>query len=279
MVSDVRGARTSTRVRVLAVLMACVTGIAASLAAHRAQVPQSAPMRVPVLVELFTSQGCSSCPSADTLLRQLDAKQPIDGAEVVVLSEHVDYWNRLGWRDPFSSPAFTARQEAYASSLRAQGLYTPQAVVDGAAEVIGNDQPALFAAVRSAAAAAKVALRIEAAPAGDETLRVHVGAGAPLPAVPATLVLALAEADLAVKVPRGENASKTLRHTGVVRRLAQRALSGAPAPEPVTFDVALDPTWRRDALRLVGFVQVGQQGRIVAIGTAPVPAPDNSGRH
>ena len=106
--------------RTLPLVLACLTASAA------------APERAPVLVELFTSEGCSSCPPADRLLETLDPS-------VIVLSEHVDYWNQLGWRDPFSSHANTLRQEAYARRFAGQGPYTPQMVIDGAVEFVGSD--------------------------------------------------------------------------------------------------------------------------------------------
>src|SRR5579871_3134619 len=96
--------------------------------------------RTPVVVELFTSEGCSSCPPADAVLARLKHDQPVEGAEVIALSEHVDYWNYIGWSDPFSSHDFSARQSGYARAFRLNEVYTPQAVIDGRAEILGSDQ-------------------------------------------------------------------------------------------------------------------------------------------
>src|SRR5271163_113719 len=102
----------------------------------------------PVLVELFTSEGCSSCPPADRLLMELDRKQPALGANIVVRSEHVDYWNSLGWRDPYSSHQWSERQDDYGRSFGLDSVYTPQMVIDGAREVNGSDSRAVLAAVQ-----------------------------------------------------------------------------------------------------------------------------------
>src|ERR1700722_1726850 len=116
--------------------------------------------RVPVLLELFTSEGCSDCPPADRLLGELDQNQPVTGAELIVLSEHVDYWDRLGWRGPFSSPQYTGRQQEYASKFSGDGVYTPQLVVDGRFGFVGSDGPEAASAIQKAMRERKIAIAI-----------------------------------------------------------------------------------------------------------------------
>src|SRR5215469_7788691 len=106
---------------------------------HRqSSAPPSAAPRVPVIVELFTSEGCSSCPPADALLARLESAQPVSGAQIIALEEHVDYWDHLGWMDPFSSAEWTRRQQDYSGAFRRDGEYTPQMVVDGREEFVGS---------------------------------------------------------------------------------------------------------------------------------------------
>ncbi|WP_460504188.1 DUF1223 domain-containing protein, partial [Hymenobacter agri] len=111
--------------------------LAATMAPTIPEEPAPAPVRVPVVVELFTSEGCSSCPAADAALRELARAQSVPGVEVIALGEHVDYWNRLGWKDGFSSSAYTERQRQYATGF-GTGSYTPQAVVNGRYELVGS---------------------------------------------------------------------------------------------------------------------------------------------
>jgi hypothetical protein len=168
------------------------------------------------LVELFTSEGCSSCPPADRVLEQLDRTQPVPGARIIVLSEHVDYWNHIGWADPYSSPAFSARQELYARRFRINGPYTPQMVVAGRTEFVGSDLRAAESAIRSEIQSPKVAIHIAEAGGSASVVVDHLPSGAPHKA---GVYLAYA-ADAGVSnVLRGENKGRTLRHVAIVKEL------------------------------------------------------------
>ena len=173
------------------------------------------PLR-PVLLELFTSEGCSSCPTADRLLETLDRSQPVAGARIIVLSEHVDYWNRLGWTDPFSSAPFTERQQDYVRRLHLDGAYTPQMVVDGRKDVVGSDERAVRAAIVQAQTQLKASVELKAQRAGtaaDIAIDAR-GAGARI-----KVYVALAEDHTRSQVTRGENAGRNLSHVAVVRAL------------------------------------------------------------
>src|SRR5579863_2302945 len=129
----------------LSLLVAVIAGFAIVPICRPAE---SSSAGVPVLLELFTSEGCSSCPPADRLLETLDEKQPVPGADLIVLSEHVDYWDRLGWKDPFSSSQYTARQQDYTNRYNLDGVYTPQLVVDGRYSFVGSDEHEASAAIQ-----------------------------------------------------------------------------------------------------------------------------------
>jgi len=216
-----------------------------------------------ILVELFTSEGCSSCPPADLLLMDLDRAAPAAGTEVIVLSEHVDYWNRLGWVDPFASARFTARQRAYAVRFGEASVYTPQMVVDGRVGFPGSDRSHALAAITEAAGQpkAKVVLSFDPDPrrAPGDPLRCSIrveGRRGPASAAPAEVFLAVAEGGLPSRVLRGENAGRTLDHTAVARKLldlgpTEPGTGGFTA----TVSVPMAPGWNREHLRIVVFVQ------------------------
>jgi hypothetical protein len=174
--------------------------------------------RRPVLVELFTSEGCSSCPPADVLLAKLDEMQPIQGAQVIVLSEHVTYWDHEGWRDPYSLDSVTDRQKWYGFKFGLSDVYTPQAVVDGAVQILGSDGKKLVQAVQAAAAQPKAELKISgAAWTGDGIKFVVHQSGETAIKSKTSLDAALAEDVTETAVKSGENAGKTLRNVAVVR--------------------------------------------------------------
>ena len=226
----------------------------------------------PVLVELFTSEGCSSCPPADALLMRLGRTQPVREASVIVLEEHVDYWDRLGWKDPFSSEAATARQEDYGEAFGGQQVYTPQMVVDGHAEFVGNSEGEALRAVRAAGAAPKPAVRLSWADGG--LLAIHVD---PLTNAtrgdPPQLILAVAENMLHSDVKRGENAGRALEHDGVVRQLTTVGKADAGSTE-FSFKIAVRAAheWNRANLRAIVFVQERHSRRVLAAAAIPFPA-------
>lgn len=222
--------------------------------------PNGEQPRVPVLVELFTSEGCSSCPPADDLLARLEESQPVAGAEIIALGQHVDYWNRLGWADPFSSAAFSQRQYDYAEAFDRDGVYTPQMIVDGRAEFPGGNQAKARAAIAEAARSPKVNVSLSLLPGetnGDRmTLKVAIEK---LPVLnagdEAEVWLAIAESGLSTSVPRGENAGRTLRHAGVVRQLSVIGSARSGTDFSAQPAVAMQQGWRRKHLRAVVFVQ------------------------
>lgn len=231
-----------------------------------AALPTPPPAAVPVVVELFTSEGCSSCPAADEVARTLETTQPVPGAEVIVLGEHVDYWNRLGWKDPFSAAEFSERQRQYASVFP-EGSYTPQAVVNGRYELVGSRRAELTQRIAEAARAPRAAVALSQATA--TTLAVRVGSLPP--GTPATeVVLALTETGLATQVGRGENAGHLLHHAAVVRALRPLGAVSADGTFAATVPLALAAGWQPAHLRAVVLVQERASRRIVGVGTLPL---------
>jgi hypothetical protein len=208
-----------------------------------------------VLIELFTSEGCSSCPPADAVLARLHRDQPVPGVQLVVLSEHVDYWNSLGWKDPFSDARFSDRQNAYGGRI-----YTPQVVVDGRIDVLGSDQAAIVRAAKGAALERHGTIRLTSSARG-----VRISVSDLYGHADARVLLAVVEDGLVSKVERGENAGRTLAHTAVVRSLQEvgKVPSGA-SHWSAEVAVSMDLSWKRP--RVIAFVQDGASRRVLAAG-------------
>jgi hypothetical protein len=225
--------------------------------------------RAPVVVELFTSEGCSSCPPADEVLESLEKAQPIVEAEVIPLSLHVDYWNYIGWADPFSSAAFSERQNGYARVFARGQVYTPQMVVDGRAEFVGSREGQAREAIREASRQPKAAVSLQKT-GKDAAFSVKISG---MPAVSAgdtaEVVFAVTESGLLSNVSRGENAGRRLTHTAVVRSL--ETIGEVSGKEfQATRSPALDKSWRQANLRVVALVQERRSRRILGAATAPL---------
>jgi hypothetical protein len=220
---------------------------------------------IPVVIELFTSEGCSSCPPADRLLAQLDKEQPIEGAHLIVLSEHVDYWNTLGWIDPYSSAEFSERQRKYGSALRVEDVYTPQAVVDGRLEVVGNNSAKLQAAIQRAAREKKIPLGLQVSRSGEK-IHVELQAGEGVSGA-AQLYLALAEDAVQSQVSAGENSGRMLAHTAVVRSLTKAGKFDGE--NRLVADLKTSARWGKH-LRVVAFLADHDGGRIIGAAVAEI---------
>jgi len=224
--------------------------------------------RTPVLVELFTSEGCSSCPPADALLEKLDRTQPVPAADLVVLSEHVDYWDDVGWKDPYSSHEFSLRQADYARRFRLDGAYTPQMVVDGDTQLVGSDERDALRAIGSATKLAKLPVTLSSLHfEGTNSLVVHVDVGPAISSgkpISGQVLVALADESDQSNVRRGENAGRILKHVAVVRTLAQvGALEGK---ETFSKQVRVSTgNLDRQKLRIVAIVQENGPGRVLGL--------------
>ncbi len=225
--------------------------------------PAANATRTPVVVELFTSEGCSSCPPADRLLLDLDRDQPVPGAEVIALGEHVDYWNQQGWFDRFSSAQYTQRQQEYAVRFHLDSPYTPQMVVDGRVEVVGNNLRKAQQAIADAAAQPQSA-PVTLALSGD-ALQINVDGQGPSSG---DVLLAITENGLSTSVKAGENGGRELRHPAVVRqlrvigKLKDGHFSGKQS-------IKLQKDWKPENLKAVVFVQ--EKGSRAVLGAASIP--------
>ena len=237
--------------------------------------PASA-IRGPVLVELFTSEGCPHCPEADAMLEKLYSEQSIDGAEIIALEEHVDYWDRPAWMDHYSSSIFTDRQKSYAEAMDLESLYTPQMVVDGLVEFVGNNAPRARSTISALSRAPLPPVRLSppvpplSSAKAPGALLVRLDARDLAHESPAEIYLVLAEDKLFSRVNGGSNAGESWPHSSIAHwfRLAGKM---APGTKDFSLIAQIEPpqaAWRVENLRLIALVQEQETRRILALGSA-----------
>lgn len=250
-----------------------------SLSYSQSAAPQPAPKAgaAPVVVELFTSEGCSSCPPADALLAQIEADQPVPGAEIIAIEEHVDYWNQQGWSDPYSASEWTLRQQDYVAAFKGSTAYTPQMVVDGQDQVIGSRSGDALKAVRDGALREKIEILLIPEKAGTNGIvPISVQVGKLMHASEkdsAEVWLAVTESGLSSAVTAGENSGKTLHHASVLRtlrRIGAADKTQAPASFLGKSGVKLKPGWKSANLRVVVFVQERRSRRILGAASVAI---------
>jgi hypothetical protein len=220
----------------------------------------------PVVVELFTSEGCSSCPPADALLQTMDTSQPVPVAQLIVLSEHVDYWDHDGWKDPNSSSALTERQSDYVRALGLKTAYTPQFIVDGTREMHIGDPQQMDKVLQDAAAVPKVLVRIDAVTidaASPTVLRAHIEADSGSDKHNANVFVAVALDHVESQVLHGENGGRRLTHVAVVLQLTKIGKLQEERNFSQNIQLKLKSGTDPRNIRLIAFVQESGAGRIV----------------
>ena len=253
--------------------------IAISAAARADRIPiiatPTAATRAVVIAELFTSEGCSSCPPADEVLSQLARQSPTEEADVLTIGEHVDYWDRLGWRDRFSSPQFSARQSAYdANVFHRNEIYTPQIVIDGRLARVGSDVEAIRRDIRSAAQEQKATVAVTLLAVFGRVLHVDIHASLPDAYVPkgaVDIVVVATEDGLATDVRAGENRGRTLRHDAVARWMRSVAtFPGAERTWGTQTDITMATDWKLSTVKVIAFLQERKSRRIIGAGVTRV---------
>ena len=244
-----------------------VAAVAAMMGACGAQA-QSAPAKPKVvLVELFTSEGCSSCPPADALLKKMNGVTLSSGQMVVGISEHVTYWNQLGWVDPFSNETYTSRQNGYGERFRLESVYTPQMVVNGERQMSGGDGQAVLKAILADQAASGVTLHIDAVDGGAAAKTMAVTFSLAGMTAKGVDVYAVVADDMASSsVLRGENSGHTLGHVSVARSMTKVATvkdaKTMTVSVPVPGVLKGQPETKR---HLIVFAQESGQGKVLAV--------------
>ncbi len=216
--------------------------------------------KTPVLLELFTSLGCSSCPPADKLLAEIDRQQPIEGVRLIVLSEHVDYWNSPFWFDPFSSETYTGRQQAYDSRLGVE-VYTPQLVVDGSIAFLGSSWPKASNAIKQSLQARKIPVHVTAA-RDHRKIQVEVYAG-PNSSDKAAVFVVLALNRTDSHIGGGENAGRDLSEVAVACSIKQLGKIDAQSTFMKSFSIALPANSQTGDLRVIAFVRKSDTMQVI----------------
>ena len=253
--------------------------VASTLLAATARA-QLTPIRTPILVELFTSEGCSSCPTADAMLAKMESNQS-SKVEIIALGEHVDYWDQLGWHDRFSSHQFTDRQNLYSAHFRLDSVFTPQMVVDGTYQFSGNDSGKAVQAVVHASTVPKLALTLAPPSLDGRKLTSTVSLDQPA-SNNATVWAALVQPHASTQVRSGENGGHTLTHVAVVRALVRVGSLKDAGRHPLAVHLTAPPDTNPAELRLVVFAQADtldpsgtgpSLGPILAIATSTPKPP------
>lgn len=239
----------------------------------------ASPPRI-VIVELFTSEGCSSCPPADALLKELSEQQKVEGVQIVALEEHVDYWNHLGWKDPYSAAEFSQRQNDYAQVFRTDGVYTPQMVVDGQSEFVGSRSLAAREAIQKAANQPKAEIALvggaNSSP-GKPAFEVQVKSLGGISLRGETeLWIAVTEKGLQTDVKAGENSGETLKHAAVVRSLRKIDTLRDPVGYNLQIHPSIDPGWKKENLAVVAFLAEKSSHKIIGAAATPLNSPSAS---
>ena len=230
--------------------------------------PAPAPAPGPVVVELFTSEGCSSCPPADQLLTRLAKDQPVPGVQIIPLGLHVTYWDQLGWKDPASLRLATERQQGYGRIFGEDRIYTPQAVIDGHDEVVGSDEAGVKRAIAKAARQPHARIALRPSLDGNKlAVEATIGELPPDLKEPLEAWMAVTEDGLMSVVKRGENGGRTLHHDAAVRVVFG---SDVTAARQLGFHAELRPEWQRDRLKALVILQGKRTRRVYGAATTPL---------
>lgn len=248
------------------VLLSGIVALSAQVVAKAGSTPRP---KV-ILVELFTSEGCSSCPPADELLREVDGTEPVTGQVIVGISEHVTYWNSLGWSDPFSSSAYTERQNGYGARFGLDGVYTPQMVVNGSEQFVGSDRNSLANAIRKEQnRSVPVDLHILSSRFSGDSLTVNFSATGDASLFDSDIFAVFTDDADQSNVLHGENAGRTLHHVAVARSIVRVAKLRAVAQQ--TVEIALPASFHKmPGHHLILFVQVPGSGRVLGADSKPL---------